>query len=198
MSSGFSAPCVRGSRLMRGLNQNCRCLLNLLGRMVDLFDLLRQPVVEHRKPRSVVVGASLLAVRVEGFKQHGDGFSQNHKFNHYDAASSRLAITSKGEQRHIPLGMECRASAYLPDASIMGGRANLQEASPRVDHSRLCGSDTAAQRKAQTDTAVLIEQFICTIDRALGSSPALSGQGRFEVQDFSHRSASVCFAVPSF
>lgn len=78
MSSGFSAPCVRGSRLMRGLNQNCRCLLNLRGRMVDLFDLLRQPVVEHRKPRSVVVGASLLAVRVEGFKQHGDGFSQNH------------------------------------------------------------------------------------------------------------------------
>ncbi|WP_192177677.1 hypothetical protein [Mesorhizobium amorphae] len=56
---------------MRGLYENRRRLFNLIGRMVDLFELLRQPVVQHRKLGRMVGGASLLAVRVQRFKQHG-------------------------------------------------------------------------------------------------------------------------------
>ncbi|WP_292060838.1 hypothetical protein [Mesorhizobium sp.] len=47
---------------MSGLDQDSRCLFDLIGRMVDLFDLLRQPIVEHRKPCGVVDGASLSTV----------------------------------------------------------------------------------------------------------------------------------------
>ncbi|WP_301005772.1 hypothetical protein [Mesorhizobium sp.] len=52
----------RRGQLMSGLDQDSRCLFDLIGRMVDLFDLLRQPIVEHRKPCGVVDGASLSAV----------------------------------------------------------------------------------------------------------------------------------------
>lgn len=58
---------------MRGLDQNRRSLLNLTGRMVDLFKFLRQPVVQHRKPGRMVDRTSLSAVRVQRSKQHGDG-----------------------------------------------------------------------------------------------------------------------------
>ncbi|WP_192244580.1 hypothetical protein [Mesorhizobium silamurunense] len=60
---------------MSGLDQNGRRLFNLIGHMVDLFELLRQPALQHRKPCCMVDGASLSSVHVERFKQHNDGSS---------------------------------------------------------------------------------------------------------------------------
>jgi hypothetical protein len=83
-------------RLTGGLDQSSGYLFNLGGHMIDMVELPRQPIVQHRKPCCVIGGASLSAVQGQRFEEHGD-CSSLYEGDLYDI-SSRFAIPSKGER----------------------------------------------------------------------------------------------------